>query len=156
MTTDQKSVVQSHLSELDQYCRMTPDNNDAFGKATIVLVTKMLLVLPTSKTNDVGAEAKGDAYMMALGDVPSWAVEEAIRGWYRGSYGKERDYKWAPGPHELREVTEIEAQRLGFRIGRLENLIAAEAAIDFPAEHCSAMRARLAEVIPIGTPITRM
>jgi hypothetical protein len=156
LTTDQKSVVRSHLSELDKYCRMTPDNDDAFGKATIVLVTKMLLVLPTSKTNDVGAEAKGDAYMMALGDVPSWAVEGAIRGWYRGEFGKDRDYRWAPGPNELREVSMIEAQKLGLRLGQLEHLISAEPLIDHSAEHCTLMREKLAAVLPHGEAIQRI
>jgi hypothetical protein len=152
-TETERTVLLEHVDEIDEWLRKTPDNDMDSARATLVIVTKMLLVLPSQRASEESAEAKGDAYMIALGDVPSWAVEESARGWYRRSYGIDRDYKWMPGPSELREIAAIEAQRLGARMGRITALLGAEPMIEMSAEHCSEMRKRLAEVMPKPAPI---
>lgn len=61
------------------------------------------MTLGGEKRNELAAEAKGDAYVAALEDVPWWAVQAAARAWYRGECG-DFDYRWPPDPATLRKL----------------------------------------------------
>lgn len=60
---------------------------DEWKAATLIVLTKMMLSLPSSQQNEAGAEASGEAFQAALDDVPTWAVAAAVRRWYRGDCG---------------------------------------------------------------------
>ena len=69
----------------------------------LALVAKMIMALASAQVSETGAEARGEAYLFALGEVPAWAVDQAIKNWYTGSVEgiPEGDFKWAPSPAVL-------------------------------------------------------
>jgi hypothetical protein len=144
-------LIENHVTELNQILAMTPEEDISHGELTMMTVTKMMLVLPSRESGDLVGEAKGEAYMAALEDVPSWAVQEAMRRWHRAECGAKYDYKWQPAPATLREVALVEVYRvMGIR-RQLNELLLAEPLIEFAAEHQEKMKARIA-----GASLNRM
>ncbi len=144
----QRTMMQRHAAALKRSCSKTPETDAGAEGATLVIVTKLLLALPGQRTSETGAEAKGEAFMAALEDLPPWAVEEAVRGWYRGTSRyldpkQPHDFRWTPAPAILRRLAEIELFKVKGRAIALEQLAAAEARIEFSEEHCAAMRERI-------------
>ena len=43
-------------------------------------MTKMMMVLPSPTQNEFSAEARGEAFLAALDDVPAWASEQRSDG----------------------------------------------------------------------------
>ena len=148
MNRAEREEIARHVAELDALSGPTPDDDTTAEAQTLIVLTKMMLVLPAAKQNEASAEARGEAYMMALNDLPTWAVAAAVRRWYRGDAGDRHDYHWAPSPAELRALTIIELYRVKGRTAMLRNLLRAELLIEYSEEHCAMMRARLATVIP--------
>lgn len=135
LSDDQRTAIQSHLASLGLLLRQTPAESVDFERATFAAVTKLLLVKPAAKTSEAAAEARIDAYMAALDDVASWAIEAAIRKWYRGECGKDErgkpyDYNWAPEPHALRRIALSEMFIVKQRMDSLEPLLAAIPFVD--------------------------
>ena len=97
----ERDKVGRHIRELEALCGPTPiDSSEAEG-AMLIELAKMMLVLPTASQNEASAEARAEAYLVALDDVPVWAVRSAIRLWHRGECGKDArgepfDYHWPP------------------------------------------------------------
>jgi hypothetical protein len=132
-------AIEVHIEQLRSLSAQTPEAGAEFGKATLVIVTKVLLVLPSQRTTEAASEAKAEAYMMALEDVPYWAVEAAARKWFRNDCGVDErgrpfDYQWAPSPGPLRRIAQLEAGRLLERIVVLERLLHAVEFVDSAAE----------------------
>lgn len=140
-------LVEQHISALETVLAMTPYEDIAHGEFTMTAVTKMSLVLPSKESGDLANEAKGEAYMAALEDVPSWAVQEAMRKWHRSEYGSKYDYKWQPGPSTLRELAMIETYRVMGVRRRLNDLLLAEPLLEFTAEQEASMKTRVAELL---------
>lgn len=134
--------IEQHVAALDALFAMTPQVDTRHGEATMTAVSKMLLVLPAKESGDLGGEAKGEAFMDALEDVPYWAVQEAMRRWHRAEYGAKHDYRWQPAPATLRELSMIETYRALAIRRQLSELRAAEPLIEFSDEHRAIMRAR--------------
>lgn len=148
LAPNERRALQAYRDALDAQMLQTPERDEAAEQATMVIVTKMLLVLPSQKVNDVGAEARAEAYMIALDDVASWAVEAAVRGWYRREYGEEREYTFAPGPPDLRAVAMIEQRKVGTRAAVLSRLLDARERFERSEDDQRKMIARLDEVLP--------
>ena len=153
----EREELSRHVSELDALCERMPSSERKFEQETLLAVTKMMLVLPSTTQNELSAEARGEAYMAALDDIPSWAVQAAIRQWYRGScgtnqQGKPYDYHWCPMPAELRRIAWSEMHRLKARANEIHKLLGAERLIEFSDEHCRQMRIRFAELLGSGNP----
>lgn len=144
--TAQRDLIVRHIASLDRLCAQTPDRDRASDQAMLVLISKMLMTLP-SKQNEVAAEAKADAYAAALDDVPVWAIDAAIRGWYRGSYGPGHDYEWAPAPATLRKLSMAEAWRVSGDAAKLRNILLAEPRREFTEEHRAAMVDRVTRLV---------
>ena len=145
--------VERHIAELDALCKQTPIDGDKWEAATLIVLTQLMLALPSSQQNEAGAEASGEAFQAALDDLPTWSVAAAVRRWYRGDCGENErgqpyDYHWRPAPAELRRIALVEKWRVQQRAQPLRKLLAAEPLIEFSDEHCAQMRARLASVIP--------
>lgn len=145
-TDDHRKSLTAHAAELGRRLEQTPEREVDLAKATLVIVTKMMLVLPAQKANETAAEAQAEAYLDALDDVPSWAVQAAIRGWHRSAYGDKYSYKWRPQPAELREVSFLEAWKVRSRIAECEKLLQAQPLFEPEPEHSAAMLQRTAEV----------
>jgi hypothetical protein len=142
-----------HVRELDALCGPTPaDDPEAEGEMLIDLTGLMLSPLAAPNHSEASAEACGKAYLIALDDLPPWAVRSAIRRWYKGDGGKDqrgqpRDCHWRPAPADLREIAMVELWRVRGRATKLRDLLRAETLIEFSDEHRSAMLARLAKLM---------
>lgn len=143
--------VEQHVSALTAALAMTPAEDICHGEQTMTTVTKMTLVLPSRETGDLAGEARGEAYMAALEDVPSWAVQEAMRKWYRGECGAKHDCKWQPAPATLRELAMSETYMVMGTRRKLNNLLAAEPLREFTEEEEATMRQKLAGFLKMRT-----
>lgn len=136
-------LIERHVGSIACVLAMTPLDDSRHGEATTAAVAKMLMVLPSKESGELGSEAKGEAYMDALEDVPFWAVQEAMRKWHRSEYGPKHEYKWQPGPSTLRDLSMIETYRVMAIRRRLTELVAAEPLMEFTESHRVNMRAKL-------------
>jgi hypothetical protein len=154
----QREAIEDHMRALNKLNGPTPIDNANAEAATLVCLTKMMLTLPAAKQNEESAEARGEAYMIALDDLPPWTVQAAIRRWYRGDVGKnpdgtpQFDCHWAPQPSDLRTLASAELWRVQWLSRKLAAVLAAEPRAEFTDEHCAAMRARLGTIIPRLSP----
>lgn len=139
----EREMVQHHIAGLGALVAHTPANSADCEAETLVTVTKMLLALPGQRSSDTGNEAKGEAYLAALDDVPPWAVQEAIRKWYRGEHGSKFDYRWSPVPADLRALARNEEFKVRGRITVLDRMLSAVPLLEFTEEHCEKMSSKL-------------
>jgi hypothetical protein len=122
----QRGEIESHLEVLACLDEMTPGHNQQHSAVTLTAVSKMIMALGGRKFGDLTGEAKGEAYMAALDDVPCWAVEEALRKWYRGEFNKEYDYSFPPAPAILRKHARDEQYLIRHRSRRLREMLHAQ------------------------------
>jgi hypothetical protein len=96
-------------------------------QAKLIMVTKMLMAKASAAMTADGVAAKGESFMIALDDVPAWAVEEAIAAWYRGSVpGVDKaDFKWAPDSSMLRRIAVDATRHYLDMLGSLRKVLAA-------------------------------
>jgi hypothetical protein len=150
----ERAEIERYIAALQALCEQTPRANADWEAATLVVVTKLMLALPSVHQNEVGAEASGEAFMVALDDIPTWAAAAAAHRWYKGDCGKNEhgqpyDYRWRPAPADLRRIALTAKFRVYGRVTTLRRLLFAEPEV-FSEEHCSRMRAKLASVIAVG------
>jgi hypothetical protein len=105
---------------------MTPEYNQQYSAVTLMAVSKMIMALGGKKVSHLTGEAKGEAYMAALNDVPCWAVERAITNWYRGELDKEYEYSFPPAPAILRKHAREEQYSVRYRGRCLRDLLQAQ------------------------------
>ncbi len=148
----ERAEVERHIQALDDLLDQTPYMDPQREGETLVLLTKMMLALPATTQNEAGVQASGEAYQVALEDVPTWAVAAALRRWYRGECGEDErgrpyDYRWRPAPADLRRIALVEKWRVAARGATLRKLLAAEPLIEFSEAHCKDMRTRIAALM---------
>lgn len=118
-------------------------------------VTELLLSFSSQAMNEAGAKARARGYIVALEDLPAWAIAEACRLWLRGEAG-EANYNFAPAPPVLRKIANTIASRVDHQRSVLERLLNAKIVEDEPQfddRHCETMRAQLAALWrSFGTP----
>jgi hypothetical protein len=153
----ERAEIQRTIGDLTELCDRTPETDAQFEGATLVVITRMMLALPSSQQNEAGAEATGEAFQAALDDMPTWAVAAAVRKWYRGECGlNERgesyNYRWRPAPADLRRLAFIERGAVLGRVRTLKRLLDAEPLREFSEEHEARMRERLARLTTPKTP----
>lgn len=147
LTPPERQLAEQHIEALSSLVEKTPGNSADCEAETLVIVTKMLLALPAQRSTDSGNEAKGEAYLAALDDIPPWAVQEAIRKWYRGEHGSKHDYRWSPVPADLRALARNEEYRVRGRMTILRRLCSAVPLVEFSDDHRAKMLERLADAI---------
>src|SRR5437763_15035954 len=79
LQADDRDAIEQYATALDRLCDDTPANSAKVQEAMLVIITKMLMVLPSMTQNELSAEARGEAFMDALDDIPAWSVHSAIR-----------------------------------------------------------------------------
>jgi hypothetical protein len=144
---EQKMLIERHILALDGIMLMTPERSAADGEATTIAVSKMTMVLAGKEAGELASEAKGEAFIDALEDVPSWAVWK----WHRAEYGPRHDYKWQPAPATLRELSMLEVYRVKGIRRRLADLILADPLLEFTNEQLESMSARAAKHLTMRT-----
>lgn len=145
-TEPQRAAIERHLVSLNSSLRETPENGTDWATETLTTISKMLMVLGGTKASELAGEAKAEAYMVALEDVPSWAVVATSRRWYRSGCGNDEngrpyDYRFMPDPAAMRRLSVIESHRARGQITELQKVLDA-----VPYRDCSAEleRGRLA------------
>jgi hypothetical protein len=98
------ATVENQLKDLQTLVSGYGDVFEDEQKQTIL--TKLFLAKPSSPMTEMGAASRAESYMMALEDIPAWAVDEAIKKWHRGEISNvsEDDLKWAPDSAVLRRI----------------------------------------------------
>lgn len=134
-SADQRLAIQQHLDSLDFYLRQTPAESDEAETKIASAVTSLLLVLPSARKSELGAEARADVYLDVLDDVPWWAVKAACKRWHRHDCGKderghEYDYRWAPDPGTIRRIAYGETWQVKQRMRDLQKVLEARPYVD--------------------------
>jgi hypothetical protein len=150
-----RAELERYIAGLEALCEQTPAASAEWEGASLLIVTKLMLALPSSQQNEAGATASGEAFLVALDDVPTWAVEAAVRDWYRGECGRNElgqpyDYRWRPAPADLRRIAQDRRWRIAGLGAALRRLLEAEPLIEFSVEHCAEMRARLTGLVKLA------
>lgn len=114
---------------------------------TAEAVGKMLLVYAKGPQSEAQTDAKMEAYMDLLMDLPFWAVDEAIRRWRHRNAGlagiTTEEYRWAPDPAVLASIAGRIATAPAGRAVQLRRLLSA-VPYDPPTEAQREEAARLA------------
>jgi hypothetical protein len=148
-TPAQRAVIERHVDALKELTDQTPEHDEESEKATRVLIVKLLQALSSQRTTQAAIAARAEAFTIAVETDPHWAVAAAIRGWYRGQYGKEHDYRWPPAPAVLHDLAMREAWKIAGRIRQLEDVLNAETSLTLSDEHRARMLMRLAKETPV-------
>jgi hypothetical protein len=69
----ERAEIERYVAGLEALCAQTPANSEECEGAMLIIVTKLMLALPAAQQNEAAAEAAGEAFQMALDDVPTWA-----------------------------------------------------------------------------------
>src|SRR5215475_1455764 len=103
-SAEQRAILESYVSNIEQLCTRTPEANVEYEKTTfVILVEFMLLFLSLKQQGEAAVEAQGKAYMFAIKDLPWWAVLRAVELWQLGEAGVDERgeayvYRWPPAP----------------------------------------------------------
>ena len=148
LTAGQREVLERHAKQLEALYQRTPAHDPDTEKEVLVALTEMMWVGSSSAQNEFSAEARGRAFLVALDDVPVWAVQAAIRHWDRGECGRNErgdlyDYRWCPAPAELRRMALAAMRPINERLRTVQMLLRAEARIEYSDEHRRKMCERL-------------
>jgi hypothetical protein len=146
-TPDQRHAMMLHRDSLRSSLLDTPANNAEAETRVATAVSKLLTVLAGERKSDLVEEARSDVYLDVLDDVAWWAVDAAVRAWFKhdcgtDERGRAHDYKWAPDPGTLRRIALTFTYPIGARIGTIQRVLEAREYIDC-AEQLAAGRAAL-------------
>jgi hypothetical protein len=135
LTPAQRTLMMQHIDSLRSYLQQTADNSIEFEARIATAISKLLMVLAGEKKSELAEEARSDIYLDVLDDFPCWAIEEAVRKWFRhdagnDERGKPYDYKWAPDPGTLRRVAFGVAYEMKTRIKKFQDALDARQYID--------------------------
>jgi hypothetical protein len=143
--------IKVHIADLERLCGPTPEDSADAEAEMLALLAKMMMALPSSRQDELATEAAGEALLMAVEDLPVWAVQSAYRRWCRNDVGCDKhghpfNTRWRPSPAELREVADRELAHIKARICELRMLTTTEALIEYSDEHHVRMRDKLAAI----------
>jgi len=134
-TERQILAMRSHQANLRSYLLDTPAHSVTAETRVATAVSKLLTVLAGERKSDLVEEARSEVYLDVLDDVPCWAVESAVRRWFKhdcgaDERGKPYAYQWAPDPGTLRNIAQEDARALGARIGQIQRILDAREFVD--------------------------
>lgn len=134
------------ITDLQSLLNTTSLNHRETANEVLGAITSLLLALPSKASGEATGEAKAEAYMIALEDMPAWAVTAAIRGWYRGEHGTDHNYTFAPAPSVLRRLVMAERHKVKGRADSLGELLEAVPELEFTEEHLKEMLGKLRSI----------
>jgi hypothetical protein len=134
-TEAQRQAMTNHQDSLRSYMLDTPALSDQAETRVATAIAKLVTVLAGERKSDLADEARSEVYMDVLDDVPCWAVEAAVRRWFKHDCGSDErgrahDYRWAPDPGTLRKIAQQEAYALSTRIGQIQRVLEARPYVD--------------------------
>lgn len=146
----QKDFISRKIAIWDAALNMTPKSNQAFAAKATEIVGKMMLVLGGREAGQFAAAARGEAYMIALEDIPIWAIEEAMRRWYRRGCDTESekfDYRWMPDPGSLRTISHRIECWVRYLRRQADLVLHAPPIVEISEEDRAKMRGRVEELL---------
>jgi hypothetical protein len=138
-TAEQRSEMESHIASLRSCLSQTPETSAEYESRVAIAVSKVLTVLGGERKSDLVEEARSEVYLDVLEDVPCWAVEVAVKRWFKHECGADErgrayDYRWAPDPGTLRVIAKQQTLQISERIGQLRRALDAVQYIDYSAD----------------------
>ena len=132
---EQRQMMIDHRDSLRCSLLDTPADNAASETKVATAVSKLLTVLAGERKSDLVEEARSDVYLDVLDDVAWWAVDSAVRAWFKhdcgtDERGRPHDYKWAPDPGTLRKIALTFTYPIGARIGAIQRVLEAQQYVD--------------------------
>lgn len=147
-TGPQRAAIEGRCIELEKLGHPGPE------KGLVKAIAGLLAFYATGRTGEGGTDVKIRGYMIAVEDLPAWAVGEAIRRWFRGQCGQQ-SYDFAPAPAVLRQVASEVALGARGQLVVMRRLLNAKPADEITAEERAATLAKLdAEGILTAKPKT--
>ena len=149
LTDEERFCIRRKIAELR--AASEADDGTENRKARLGLVANLLLAFPITNGTSEAGRARAEAYLSALDDIPPWAIAQAIKRWHRGECGHGYDYRWAPAPAELRELSMERLRPVKEIIAHFEAVLGAlsiERAMD-PAPIDPVVESESGQVVPI-------
>jgi hypothetical protein len=146
LTTQQRQAIERKATTMENSLRATPEASPVFAAKTAECFSKMMMVLAGRESGEFAGAAKGEAYTIALNDVPFWAVEEAMRKWYRRDCDVGADvfdYRWMPDPGSLRQVARQEECFVRYLASQVRLLLTAPSLVVEDEAELRAMRDKI-------------
>lgn len=128
-TAAERTAITQHLQTLQRYAGQTAESDPSSREQLLDLIERLCQSLPSQVAGARGIEAATEGYLVAVSDIPVWAVEKALTLWYRGRAHEDGDkfnYTFRPGFHDLRRVAYRLSQPVFTRMKGLQLLLAAE------------------------------
>ena len=96
LSQNERELLDKRIANLTAI--VTPGPQSIRLKAQIL--AEMFVALGGGQTTERSAEVRAKAYLYAIEDMPEWAIEQAIKNWYKGAVRgvPENDFKWPPAP----------------------------------------------------------
>jgi hypothetical protein len=132
---EQRQMMMEHRDSLRSSLLDTPSVSVVAETKVATAVSKLLTVLAGERKSDLVEEARSDVYLDVLDDVAWWAVDAAVRAWFKhdcgtDERGRPHDYKWAPDPGTLRKIALTFTYPIGSRIGSIQRVLEAREYVD--------------------------
>lgn len=135
----QRQEMRAHMDSLRCYLRQTPAESVEAENAVAISVSKLLVVLAGERKSELSEGARADVYLDVLEDAPWWAVQAAVKLWFRhdcgtDERGKPHNYVFAPDPGTLRKIALAQTWEIGGRINKLQRVLEARQYVDCSAQ----------------------
>ena len=121
LTAEDRARITAKLVELRTVSQA--DDSAENQKSRLGIVANMLMAYPMAGGSEETGRARSQAYLIALDDVPPWAIADTIKLWHRGQCGPDHNYRFAPAPAELRGASMNLLQPVKQVISHLESLL---------------------------------
>jgi hypothetical protein len=143
-TGPQRAAIDARIAQLDRMAVPGPQDR------ALAAITKLVMFYATSGLSEDQAAIRGAVFLEALDDMPAWAIEEAVRRWFKGKAGEQR-YDFAPSPAALRAITEDIAKIAAGQRVVMRRILAAEplappVSDDVKAKHAAEAQALIAQI----------
>ena len=129
LTVRDREEIETRLRQLTEITTGTNLTINESAKARLSLLTKMLLAFPAAgSSSEAAAQARSDIYDDALGDMPPWAINAAIKRWARGEVPADPNmgilnFTFAPSPAILRKLAKVELGPFELQAAKLRALL---------------------------------
>jgi hypothetical protein len=129
LTDQDRTEIQTRLDQINEIITGANLTINESAKARLSLLTKMLLAFPAAgSSSEAAAQARSDVYDDALGDLPPWTINAAIKRWAKGEVPSDLNmgilnFTFAPSPAILRKLAKVELGPFEAQAAKLRALL---------------------------------
>jgi hypothetical protein len=132
----QRQMLTHHRDSLRSSLQDTPAASPEAEIKVATAVSKLLTVLAGERKSDLVEEARSDVYLDVHDDIAWWAVDSAVRAWFRhdcgtDERGKAHNYVFAPDPGTLRKIALKFTYPIRARIETIQRVLEAREHVDY-------------------------